>query len=279
MYHPVFFFLPVLCIALAISPLEYILTRNKSPGRWSTILLLISLSAPCLMSLFLIYISHNEALQNDFWLRMALFNISTRYFLAILCIMPCVILTATALSLFFGGSRDQFSWSDEVSVMRGKKLLGVIVPLLLAPLLEEVGWRGYGVDSLRSHFTLFTTSLLFGLLWALWHLPVFFIRGYYHHQLLQQGAVYVINFFVSVVVVAFLINWIYYKTDRSIPAAVLFHGSLNLSSMALKTEQRTKCIVTVLLGLLALTLVVYEHDFFFSLPYTSGNGYTLNIIP
>jgi membrane protease YdiL (CAAX protease family) len=49
-----------------------------------------------------------------------------------------------------------------------------------APAVEELGWRGYGMDSLRSCFSLFTASLYFALLWALWHLPLFFINNYYH---------------------------------------------------------------------------------------------------
>jgi D-alanyl-D-alanine carboxypeptidase len=147
--------------------------------------------------------------------------------------------------------------------MKGWNLSGIFIPLLLAPILEELGWRGYGVDSLRSHFNLFTTSLIFGFLWGLWHLPLFFIKGYYHNQLYELGTVYVVNFFVSVMVVAFLMNWIYYQTDRSIPALILFHSVLNLSSILLRTDPFTKCITTILLSVTLIIVISLNSSFFF----------------
>ncbi len=140
----------------------------------------------------------------------------------------------------------------------------IVIPLLLAPIIEELGWRGYGVDSLKAYFNLFTTSVLFGLLWAVWHLPLFFINGYYHNQLWHLGIVYVLNFFVSVLVIAFLMNWVYYKTGRSIPAVILFHSVLNFSLMVFKTEPFTKCIVTALLCVISIIIIVYDSDFFFN---------------
>ena len=148
--------------------------------------------------------------------------------------------------------------------MKGWSLLGIAIPLLLAPIIEEIGWRGYGVDSLRAYFNLFTASALFGFLWALWHAPAFFVKDYYHNQLWNLGIIYVINFFVSVFVVAILMNWVYYKTGRSIPAVILFHSALNLSSILFKTEHFTKCIVTVLLCAVTVGVVIYDGNFFFT---------------
>ena len=91
-----------------------------------------------------------------------LFKISPTYLMVILLLMPCVFFLATGISLFFGYSTDQFSVTNEFSVMKGWAILGIAIPLLLAPIIEELGWRGYGVDSLRAYFNLFTTSVLFG---------------------------------------------------------------------------------------------------------------------
>ena len=212
----------------------------------------------------MIYASQNQILIQDFWARLLLFKISPAYLMVILLLMPCTVLLATGLSLFFGYSSDQFSITNEFSVMKGWAIFGIVIPLLLAPVIEELGWRGYGVDSLRAYFNLFTTSMLFGLLWAVWHLPAFFLKGYYQNQLWHLGIIYVVNFFVSVFVVGILMNWIYYKTGRSIPAIILFHSILNLSSIFFKTEPFTKCIVTVLLGLVSILVIVYDSNFFFS---------------
>jgi uncharacterized protein len=259
-YHPVCFYLVTMVIALVLCPLHAYLSYKK---KQQISLLLLNLSMPCAMALLLIFTSGNKSLIEDFWGRLILFRFSPMYILVILFLMPCVVLMATRLSLFFGYSRDQFSIAQDVSVMKGWSILGIAIPFLLAPLIEELGWRGYGVDSLRVHFNLFTTSVLFGILWAVWHLPLFFMKGYYHNKLWDLGVLYVINFFLSVFVLSFLINWIYYKTYRSIPAAIAFHSASNLSMMLLKTEHFTKCLVTVLLCLVSIVVIVWDHGFFF----------------
>jgi hypothetical protein len=133
----------------------------------------------------------------------------------------------------------------------------------MAPRFEELGWRGYGVDSIRSRFTLFKTTVLFGVLWALWHVPLFFTNGYYQHGLWETSIVYVINFFVQIFVAAILINWIYYKSNRSIAAAILFHFMFNLFSVLFQTEQFTKCIITIILLIISVVIIVRNKEFFF----------------
>lgn len=262
LYHPVVFFLITISVALALGAITAYLGK-KGMKQFQMPLLLFGLCVPCITSVAMIYASHNEVLIQDFWERLMDFKISFTYLIVILLLMPCLLFLATGLSLFFGYSSDQFSLAGDFSVMKGWGVLGIAIPLILAPIIEEVGWRGYGVDSLRAFFNLFTTSVLFGLLWAVWHLPTFFVKGYYQNQLWNLGIPYVINFFVSVFVIAILMNWIYYKTGRSIPAVILFHSVLNLFSILFKTEQFTKCIMTVLLFVVTTIVIVSDWDFFF----------------
>lgn len=263
-YHPVPFYLITILITLLLVPIAAYLSHRKGMERVLMSFLLFGLCVPCFTAIAMIYASQNEMLIQDFWTRVLLFKISPVYLLVILFLMPCALFLATGISLFWGGSKEQFSLAKEFSVMKGWSILGVVIPLILAPLVEELGWRGYGVDSLRAYFNLFTTSLLFGGLWAVWHLPAFFIKGYYQNQLWHLGIIHVMNFFLSVVVVAFLMNWVYYKTGRSIPAVILFHSILNLSSVLFKTEPGTKCIVTVILFAVVISVIAVDSDFFFT---------------
>lgn len=245
-YYPATFFSITIFFSLALVPvLTYLSNRGKSEKGFY--FLFLNLLVPCITAIGMIYFSGSSEMIEDFWKRLLLFKIPLNYLAFIIFLMPCIILLATGISLLFGHSAKQFHLAKEFSIVKGWGFLGVIFPILLAPLIEELGWRGYGVDSLRAYFNLFTTSLLFGLLWFLWHLPLFFLKGFYHHQLWHQNKIYALNFFASTLVAAFLMNWIYYNVDRSIPAMVLFHSMLNLSSILLRTEQFTKCIATVLL--------------------------------
>ncbi len=134
--------------------------------------------------------------------------------------------------------------------------------IILAPTFEELGWRSYGMDSLRATFGMMTATLLFAVLWGVWHVPLFFIDHNYQHGLLEIGPIYVANFFVSVLPAAILTNWLYYKNNRSILAAILFHGTLVATSEALQTEQFTKCIVTGVLLAISIVIIATEYAFF-----------------
>ncbi len=122
-----------------------------------------------------------------------LFGISITIYASV----SCVLFLATTVSLLFGQPLDQFQLANQFMILQGQNMLSLGI-MVLAPLMEELGWRGYGVDSLRSRLNLFKTSLLFGLLWALWHVPLFFIQGYYQNTLWNTSLVYVANFFISI---------------------------------------------------------------------------------
>ncbi|HBL98281.1 TPA: CPBP family intramembrane metalloprotease [Candidatus Dependentiae bacterium] len=223
----------------------------------------IGLFGPCVATLILLSGSNNKNLRKDFYDRLSFRKIKLRFLPTLLLLLPIVLFLATTISLIFGRSIDQFSLASQYKIMRGQSLISLLI-LFLAPTLEELGWRGYGVDSLMSKFTLWKTTLLFASLWALWHLPLFFINGYYHHELWNTNIVYVINFFVSILPATILINWIYYKNNRSIQAAIMFHVMFNLSSVLFQTEQFTKCIITVLLLIISTIIVLQNKKFFFN---------------
>ena len=228
------------------------------------------LCAPLLAVLAMISGAKNKGLRKDFWERLSLKKINLRYLPAILLIMPFALFLATALSLLFGQPANQFTLSSSYAIMGGQAFLSLAI-LFLAPTLEELGWRGYGVDSIRSKLTLFKTTLLFATIWGLWHLPLFFINGYYQHELWETSMVYVINFFVQVLVATILMNWVYYKNNRSIIAAILFHFTFDLFSVLFQTEQFTKCIITIILLVISIVIIHRNKEFFFDKEQTRSS--------
>jgi membrane protease YdiL (CAAX protease family) len=225
--------------------------------------MLLGVLIPAIMAFIMIYGSKNKQLIRDFWDRFSLYKIKPQFLFIVLFLMPLIVFAATAFSLILGKSPKQFMISSEFNVFKGQGLLSLLI-MFMAPLFEELGWRGYGVDSLRAYFNLFKTSLIVGFLWALWHLPGFFIKGYYQNELWNTNIVYAINFLISIVPAAILINWVYYKNNRSITIAILFHSMINLFSALFQTEQFTKCIITILLLIVSAYIIVSDKNFFFS---------------
>ncbi|WP_457632872.1 methyltransferase domain-containing protein [Oceanithermus desulfurans] len=130
--------------------------------------------------------------------------------------------------------------------------------LLFGPLPEELGWRGYALDGLQARFSALTASLLLGLVWAGWHLPLFFMPGTYQHDRLGLATPGFWAFVLGTVVTSVLFTWVYNRANRSTLAAVLFHFSINFSGELFALPEPTQVFRTVLVALWAAAVVVVE---------------------
>ena len=102
-------------------------------------------------------------------------------------------------------------------------------PLMLGAILfstwvqagEEVGWRGYALPRLANFFGLGGASVVLGIIWAVWHLPLFFIAGTGSDG--QSFPIYVLH----VTALSVAMAWLYWKTDGSLLLVMLMHASVN----------------------------------------------------
>lgn len=88
---------------------------------------------------------------------------------------------------------------------------------------EEIGWRGYALPRLAARFGLASASVLLGVIWALWHLPLFFVADAdtYH----QPFFVYL----VQVTALSVAIAWLWQRTGGSLLLTMLMHAAVNNS--------------------------------------------------
>jgi uncharacterized protein len=227
-----------------------------------TICMFIGLIAPFSVALWLIFTSKNETLKTTFFnkllnLRLIRFN----SLLAILLIPLASIIISITISTLFGFSLEQFTIATTFSFHIGLIPTGVVI--LLASIFEELGWRGYGMESLHSKFNYFNATFIFGILWSLWHLPLFFVAHTYHDEVFQLSPLYAVNLMISVIPVTFIISWICKKNSGSIPAAILLHFVINIAQSLFVVEPETKCIQTFVLTAIAALIVYYEPEVFF----------------
>jgi len=89
---------------------------------------------------------------------------------------------------------------------------------------EEIGWRGFLVPELARVTNYFNTSLIIGLIWAVWHIPGILFMGY-------NSGVYswysIIFFTIMIISLSFIMTWLRLKSG-SLWTAVILHGSHNL---------------------------------------------------
>lgn len=260
LYRPAQFFLIAFIVSWFFWLTGAYLSWHGGMERLQGLMMFLGLTGPAVAALFMFSRAGSPELWGDYRDRLFRFRrIDPRMLPVILFLIPALICIAMGISLFFGGSRDQFT------ILPGAAFLTLpgLVGLFCAPALEEAGWRGYGVDSLRSRSTLVVTSVSFGILWACWHIPLFFIKGFYHNTLLSSP-LFTANFFVSVFAMAFILNWMFYRNNRSVMACFLFHLSANVSMSFIPAEQVTKCIVTLLLFLCAAATFLVDRELWFA---------------
>ncbi len=108
---------------------------------------------------------------------------------------------------------------------------GVLGTTLTGALGEELGWRGYLVPKLMSKYTLLQTSLIVGVIWYVWHLPLIFFTGYYTGDDLPFT---LSCFFVLVMALSCLFTWLYH-TSQSIWPVCIMHASHNVFTQQILT--------------------------------------------
>src|SRR5215472_15440508 len=85
---------------------------------------------------------------------------------------------------------------------------------------EELGWRGFALPRMQARRPAFAASLLLGLLWGLWHLPLMMARGL---PLTTAGLIQLAFFILLVTAWAVLFTWVYNNTNGSLFLMVLMH--------------------------------------------------------
>ncbi len=209
-----------------------------------------------------ILISKQPGLMKDIKSRFFNFkDVPLRYFMLACFIMPVSIMIAMAISLPFGYDPAQFIVTGNFTFSSG--IFPVWFLLIIAPVIEELAWHSYGTDSLRSKMNLFTASLIFGLYWGVWHMPLSTIRDYYQSNIIETGWIYGLNFLVSIIPYVLLMNWLYYKTGRNIIITIIFHITAGFFNELFAPHPDSKIIQTGLLLILAIIVVIKDRKMFF----------------
>jgi len=86
---------------------------------------------------------------------------------------------------------------------------------------EEVGWRGYALPRLAARIGLAPASIRLGVIWAVWHLPLFFAPQTETYG--QSFPVYLLQ----VTALSIAMAWLYWRTGGSLLLVMLLHAAVN----------------------------------------------------
>jgi uncharacterized protein len=129
----------------------------------------------------------------------------------------------------------------------------VLILVLGGPVGEEFGWRGYALPALQKRIGWRVASLVLGIVWGTWHLPLFYIAN------TSQQHIPVGLFMVSTVAMSVLFAWFANHTAGSLVVAILFHTAINYWSWIIPVVPNGGSVrpfefVTGLMVLVALVL-------------------------
>jgi membrane protease YdiL (CAAX protease family) len=100
---------------------------------------------------------------------------------------------------------------------------------LVNPIGEETGWTGFAIVHLQKRFRPWLSAVILGVIWAVWHLPGFFVPS-------EMGAFHPVNFIFFVLSGSFiriLWTWVTNNANSSGISGILLHASSNAVSLAL----------------------------------------------
>ena len=232
------------------------------PEDAGAVLMVAGLIAPAAVSTCFVLLSGSKDLKQDLKNKLVGFY-KVRWanvFMAI-GIFVLIIISSILLSLLFGQKPDQFSFTEDFS-FSGVGIGSALITIILASVIEEVGWKGYCEDSIGNYMNWFRESMIFGALWSLWHLPLIFIKGTYQAGLMVNP-LYVVNFFVSGIPLGYIITWVYLASDRSILACMVFHLFVNFMQEKIAMTPETKCVETLVVIAATAIIVLAKKDMFF----------------
>jgi membrane protease YdiL (CAAX protease family) len=232
---------------------------TSSAGYASTgglVLLLLGGLSPTISGIFMTWRTNGKNGLDNLWKRAARANFNLKWYLVIVLIPLLVLGLRIIIQLTLGTK------IIESPVLKSPaNLISFTLPILLVgPLSEEFGWRGFAFDRLLSRWSLLKTNLLLGIFWAFWHLPLFFIPG----TIQQLNGNQLIEFPIFALLVMGLtvfFDWLYIKSGRSIFAAILVHFVFNwifsLSSTFMHAGSLDRLINAAAFAILAIGIWLF----------------------
>ncbi|QFG27229.1 CPBP family intramembrane metalloprotease [Actinomadura sp. WMMB 499] len=142
---------------------------------------------------------------------------------------------------------------DMIEANPGGPVSFLATMLLLGPVSEEPGWRGTAYPRMRASMNRYTVALVLGLIWAVWHMPLFFVHGTVQNELGATTPSGVL-FAASSVPMAMLVCHAYERAG--VLAAVATHFAVNLTMVMLGVEEPvTQAMIMGIQGVVAVALL------------------------
>ena len=209
------FFLLTYAVTWALwTPL--VLAPDSLPGPVGFILLVLGSLVPSTVAIVLIAHLHGRRGVRKLLGRLLKGRIGLRWYVVVL-LLPLLVPLGVVLSVLTGGSAPDV---DTTVVGALSVLLFSIFPG--SAVGEELGWRGFALPHLQRKHSALGASLVIGVIWGCWHLPLYLVGTDSRSPSIFPA------FVVAVMATSVICTWLYNSTGGSLLIVVLYHAAGNL---------------------------------------------------
>jgi membrane protease YdiL (CAAX protease family) len=205
----------------------------------------VAVWAPNIAALVLTSARGGVAAVKDLFSRLFRWRASAWVWFAALAFYPALMLIVQCIGLAFG--RPLATPDVWLAVAIGVFNLPA---LLLGPLGEELGWRGYLLPRMLQRMRPASAALVVGSIWMLWHLPAFFASG------LPQSGMALPVFVIAGIALSVFVTWLFVNANQSILIAGVFpHAIANAYGAATGSMTWINAVVLVAGAILLVALL------------------------
>lgn len=227
---------------MTLPPGAYDFLNTSNPAAWG----------PLIGAFVAAFVAKGWAGIADLWARLIRVKFGAVWYLVALTLLPGILFLAGLVSEWQGQALPASeAFANPISI----PIAFLWIFFLGGPLQEEAGWRGTASEGFERRIGALGASVVAGVLWGLWHLPLFYVprAEIYYNQPLW-------GLMGSTVLLAVLLTWIYNNSGRSLFAAMLMHTSFNWANYlftTLQTDAGGQAYFFMMLGTVALIVVLF----------------------
>lgn len=192
---------------------------------YSTLMVIIGAFAPMLAAITLVAREEGRKGVKSFLAQAIDLHIKPIYLILALVIPLAIHLISHYLALAVGLEVAQTLFPAEMSV--SPIILAIpyfVLMLVIGGGQEEFGWRGYAQQPLQEKFGVIPASLVIGVVWGFWHLPLWFMAGDLH------SAYSFAAFVIMTTSISLVYAWLYNTSGKKLIAVLFLHAMSNTAA-------------------------------------------------
>lgn len=148
-------------------------------------------------------------------------RVPLRWWAAALLLPPAWMLLGVLIAWATDSPIESASDGLSLSVWGLFVLRSILFTLLVVAVGEEAGWRGWMLPELQKRMSPLVSTVLLGIVWGLWHYPLY-VNGQF------PGDPHLVFSMVGVCVfLGILFTWLYNRSGGNLLLAVFLHTTLN----------------------------------------------------